>query len=35
MDASTVVIGSASLIGLYMTADYLLANLPRISQTRS
>jgi len=35
MDALTVVIGSVSLIGLYMTADYLLANLPRINQTRS
>ncbi|MET3107927.1 hypothetical protein AAKU58_002768 [Oxalobacteraceae bacterium GrIS 1.18] len=35
MDAWMVVTGSASLIGLYMTADYLLANLPRINQLRS
>ena len=35
VDAWTVVIGSASLIGLYMTADYLLANLTQINQTRS
>ena len=35
IDALTVVVGGAALIGLYLTADYLLANLPRLNEQRS
>jgi len=34
-DALCVVVGGGALIGLYMTADYLLANIPRLNEHRS
>ena len=35
IDGVTVVAGGGALIGLYLTADYLLANLPRLNEQRS